>query len=119
MSTPILAAMSEQDDHALRQLLAEDVRFNSPVRSYTGRDHVIHLLTTIGSLQYELRATRRLDGPQERATFIEMRAGERKLDGVLDERHDEAGRVVELTLMLRPLSELREAVKRMAEALET
>ncbi len=113
MSTPIVAAIANRDAAALHDLLAEDVTFNSPVRSYTGRDEVVHLLTTIGGLQEELHATRCVDAPGETVSFIETRG----LDGVLDERYDGDGRVTELTLMLRPLSELLDAVKRMGAAL--
>jgi SnoaL-like domain len=113
MSTPIVAAIANGDAAALHDLLAEDVTFNSPVRSYTGRDEVVHLLTTIGGLQEELRTTRCVDAPGETVSFIETRG----LDGVLDERYDGDGRVTELTLMLRPLSELLDAVKRMGAAL--
>jgi hypothetical protein len=107
MTTPILTAIAEQDRDALRELLAEDVRFNSPVRSYTGRDEVVHLLATIGSLQNELRAVRSI-------TFLEFG----KLDGVLHESSDADGRVSELTLMLRPLGPLLKVVEEMGKALE-
>jgi hypothetical protein len=110
MTTPIVTAIAKGDAASLNGLLAEDVTFNSPVRTYTGRDDVVHLLTRIG----ELRATRRVDAPGEIVSFIEM--GE--LNGVLDERYDTGGRVTELTLMLRPLSELLDAVKQMGAALE-
>jgi hypothetical protein len=113
MSTPIVTAIRERDARALNELLAEDVRFNSPVRSYEGRDQVVHLLTTLGGLQTELHATRCVDAPGEIVSFIEMPG----LDGVLDERYDGDGRVTELTLLLRPLSELLDAVKRMGAAL--
>jgi hypothetical protein len=110
MTTPILTAIAAQDRDALHDLLAGDVTFNSPVRSYTGRDEVVHLLATIGSIQDELRPVRSI-------TFVELVKGERKLDGVLHESRDPDGRVVELTLMLRPLGPLLKAVEEMGAAL--
>ena len=41
MTTPLITAVANQDRDELRELLAEDVTFNSPVRSYTGREEVI------------------------------------------------------------------------------
>jgi hypothetical protein len=102
----ILTAIADQDREALRELLAEDVRFNSPVRSYVGREEVVHLLATIGSLQQELRPVRSI-------TFLEL--GE--LDGVLYEDRDPSGHVSELTLTLRPLGQLLKAVEQMGRAL--
>jgi hypothetical protein len=106
MTTPILTAIENQDREALRELLSEDVTFNSPVRSYTGRDEVVHLLATIGSLEGDLRATRSI-------TFVQL--GE--LDGVLHEAWDEDGRLKELTLTLRPLGRLLKTVEEMGRAL--
>jgi SnoaL-like domain len=104
---PTLTAMANQDRDALRELLAEDVTFNSPVRTYQGRDEVIHLLATIGSLEDDLRPTRSI-------TFVQF--GE--LDGVLHESWDDDGHLKELTLTLRPLGQLLKAVDRMGKALD-
>jgi hypothetical protein len=102
----ILSAIANQDRDALHDLLAEDVTFNSPVRSYRGREEVVHLLATIGGLEDEMRATRSI-------TFVQFG----KLDGVLHEAWDDDGRLKELTLTLRPLGRLLKAVERMAAAL--
>jgi hypothetical protein len=117
-SSAVVQAIGEGDAAALNRLVAEHVTFNSPIRTYHGRDDVVHLLTTIGSLLDELSVTRELAGPGETAAFIAGCFDEHGLDGVLDQRRDEQGRVVELTLMLRPLSALLAAVKRMSAALE-
>src|SRR4051794_25083901 len=119
MSTPILTALTERDGVALREQLATDVTFNSPVRSYHGRDDVAHLLELIGGLLADLRVTRLVDAPGETVAFVSAGAGagERPLDGVLDERRDDAGQTVELTLMLRPLGALLHAIERMGKAL--
>jgi len=104
---PTLTAMANQNRDALRELLAEDVTFNSPVRTYQGREEVIHLLATIGSLEDDLRPTRSI-------TFVQF--GE--LDGVLHESWDDDGHLKELTLTLRPLGRLLKAVDRMGKALD-
>jgi hypothetical protein len=102
----ILRAIERQDRDELRELLAEDVTFNSPVRTYQGRDEVAHLLTTIGTLEDDMRPTRSV-------TFVQFG----KLDGVLHEAWDDDGRLKELTLTLRPLGPLLKAVDRMGKAL--
>jgi hypothetical protein len=104
---PTLTAMANQNRDALRELLTEDVTFNSPVRTYQGREEVIHLLATIGSLEDDLRPTRSI-------TFVQF--GE--LDGVLHESWDDDGHLKELTLTLRPLGQLLKAVDRMGKALD-
>jgi len=104
---PTLTAMANQNRDALRELLAEDVTFNSPVRTYQGREEVIHLLATIGSLEDDLRPTRSI-------TFVQF--GE--LDGVLHESWDDDGHLKELTLTLRPLGQLLKAVDRIGKALD-
>jgi len=102
----ILRAIERQDRDEMRELLAEDVTFNSPVRTYQGRDEVIHLLATIGTLEDDMRPTRSV-------TFVQFG----KLDGVLHEAWDDDGQLKELTLTLRPLGPLLKAVDRMGKAL--
>jgi hypothetical protein len=102
----ILSAIANQDRETLRELLADDVTFNSPVRSYSGREEVTHLLATIGSLEGELR-------PTGSVTFVQFG----KLDGVLHQKWDDDGRLKELTLTLRPLGPLLKAVEQMGTAL--
>jgi hypothetical protein len=103
---PTLTAIASQDRDALRELLAEDVTFNSPVRTYQGREEVIHLLATIGSLEDDLK-------PSRSVTFVQFG----QLDGVLHEAWDDDGHLKELTLTLRPLGPLLKAVERMGQAL--
>jgi hypothetical protein len=113
----LLYAIRDRDAQALDELLAEQVTFNSPVRSYSERDQVLHLLVTIGGVVEGLAATRVVEAPGEAVSFLSARWGDDRLDGVLDERHDAAGRTVEITLMLRPLGALLRAVERMGQAL--
>ncbi len=93
------------------------MRFHSPVADYEGRSDVAYLLSLIATVLEELRATRELGTSASLTTFLEASVNGRPIQGVLDERHDEVGRLVEATLMLRPLSALRAAVDAMAQAL--
>jgi len=89
------------------------VVFHSPVQTYRGREQAIRLLVTAGGVLDGVEVTRRLDG----VTFFTARVEEHPVDGVLDERAGEDGRIAEVTLMLRPLAQLQAAVARMARAL--
>ena len=109
----LLAAISARDRDALGELLAGDVVFHSPVQTYRGRDQVILLLVTIGGILESVDVTRELDG----VAFFTAQVEEHPMDGVLDQHADEAGRIAEITLMLRPLAQLQAAVARMARAL--
>jgi hypothetical protein len=113
----LLDAIRDRDTGALDELLADQVTFNSPVRSYRERGQVLHLLSTIGGVVEELSLARAVEGPGETVAFVTARSGDERLDGVLDVRHDENGRAVEITLMLRPLGPLLRAVERMGQAL--
>jgi hypothetical protein len=111
--TRLLAAIADSDRDALNALLADDVVFHSPVQTYRGRDQVVHLLAIVGSIIDDVEATRELDG----VTFFAAGVEEHPVDGMLDEHHDAAGHIAEITLMLRPLAQLQAAVARMARAL--
>jgi hypothetical protein len=116
-SSPLVAAIRASDRAALAGLLADDVVFHSPVTDYHGRDEVVHLLANIGTVIDDVRIRRELSRDEETVAFVEGTVGGRPIEGVLDQIHDEAGRIRELTLMLRPLDALLEGVKRMGAAL--
>lgn len=109
----LLAAISEADRDALNTLLADDVAFHSPVQTYRGRDQVVLLLATVGTVIDDVEATREVDG----VTFFAASVEEHPVDGVLVEDEDAAGHIGEVTLMLRPLAQLQAAVARMTRAL--
>jgi hypothetical protein len=116
-TTTLIDALRAADRAALEDVLSEDVSFHSPVTDYQGRDEVVNLIATIGTVVEDVRVRRELRQDRETATFIEAAVGGRAVDGVLDQFHDESGRVCEITLMLRPLEALLEGVKRMRTAL--
>ena len=68
---------------------------------------------TVGGVIDDVEPIRQLEG----VTFFAAQVEEHPVDGVLDEHHDPAGHIAEITLMLRPLAQLQAAVARMARAL--
>jgi hypothetical protein len=117
MPSPLIAALRNGDHHVIAALLAEDVTFHSPVADYDDRDQVVHLLVTIGGVIDDVRVRREVVQGPETVAFVEGEVAGRAVEGVLDQVHGEDGLIHELTLMLRPLDALIDAVKRMAAAL--
>ena len=94
-------------------MVADDVVFNGPVSIYQGRDQVAHLLALVGSVLDDITAT----GQVEMVTFVKGQMDGEQLDGVLIEIRDGEDRISEITLLLRPLTLLQTATRRMARAL--
>ena len=109
----LLTAIRERDREALSAMVADDVVFYSPATTYRGREQVVDLLDLIGKVLVDVTATREV----ETVTFITGRSEGEELDGVLVEIKSDDGRIVEITLLLRPLAGLQRAVVRLAGAL--
>jgi hypothetical protein len=116
--TVLVEAILSGDRAALSATLAPEPAFNSPIRRYERRDHVLHLLGLLSTAMPGARVERVWPGPSGAATVISAELDEGRLDGVIEERWDGAGQVREVTLMLRPHSVMMPAIKRMAAALE-
>jgi hypothetical protein len=99
--------------------LRDDVRFRSPYADYTGRADVAHLVDLIRRALGELHVVVRLGSGGDTMTRFEGRVvtGE-EVQGVLAERHDADGRLVEAMLTLRPYAGLRAAMRAMQPLLE-
>jgi hypothetical protein len=104
------------DPHADPAPLDPGVTFHSPVADYQGQADVTHLLGLISTLVKDVRAVHELGAPGERATFFTAQVGERSVTGVVHERRD-GERIVDVTLMLRPLAHLLDAIRAMGAAL--
>ena len=113
----LLDALRARDADALGKLTAEEVRFHSPVTDYEGRAQVVHLLRTIGDVLDSVEAEETFDAPAVTVTLAKARVGNREADALIREEVDASGAIVDLTLMLRPLDVLMDAVERMGQAL--
>jgi ketosteroid isomerase-like protein len=112
------AAVEAGDFAALGELLADDVVFRSPVafRPYEGRAIVAAILRGVGRVFKDFRYVRELADADGRGSALVF---ETLVDGVsvhgLDLiRLDDAGRIRELTVMVRPLSAANALAKAMA-----
>jgi hypothetical protein len=116
--TGLVRAMLAADRRALDAELAEQAAFNSPIRRYTTRAEVLHLLALIGPILPDARIERSWQGKHGAATVISATLDRARLDGIVEELHGRDGRVHEVTLMLRPHSAMMPAISHMAAALE-
>lgn len=118
-----VAAVHAVDSTAVREALAPDVRFFSPVvfSSYEGRDIVGTILTEGAMKVFEdFSYVHRLEDPEERVATLIFKANVkgRALDG-LDLLHfDEDGLIDEMKVMIRPLSGLNALAAAMGERFE-
>lgn len=118
MTSKLIATLHPQSGRRAADALSEHVVFHSPVADYYGRTDVAHLLATIGGVLDEIRPDRQLARNEETVTMISASYRGRRMTGTIDEIHDVEGRVLRATLLLRPLSAVREAIGGMQEALE-
>lgn len=102
------AAVEREDGSAIRNCLAEHVRFLSPVvfRPYEGRDLVATILTEGAMKVFSgFRYREQLEEGDTAALIFQARVDDRDVQG-LDLLRFEADKVVELTVMVRPQSGL-------------
>jgi len=115
---PFRRAVEARDADALVELLAEDVVFRSPVvfRPYVGRDAVAPVLRAALEVFEDFRYVQEIgtsDGAEHALVFRASVAG-RELEGTDLLRTDADGTVVELAVLVRPLS----GVVALAEAMQ-
>ncbi|GJF25625.1 MULTISPECIES: nuclear transport factor 2 family protein [Streptomyces] len=102
------AAVEAHDMDAVAALLAEDVVFTSPVvfKPYHGKAITTAILRAVERVFEDFRYERVIgeaDG-RDHALIFSARVGDREISGCDFLHLDEAGRIDELTVMVRPLS---------------
>jgi hypothetical protein len=115
------AAVEAEDPEALTAALAEDVVFRSPVvfRPYEGKPLVATILTQGAMKVFEdFRYTDQLEDGDVAALIFSARVGDRSLDGLDLLRFDAGGKVVELSVMVRPMSGLNALSEAMGREFE-
>ena len=120
---PFRSAVESADSERIRELLAEDVRFSSPVvyRPYQGREALATILLAVSRVFEDFRYEREIGaaGEADHALVFSARVGERELQGCDFLHTREDGLIDELVVMVRPLSAalaLAEAMKPQLEA---
>ncbi len=121
---PFRAAVEDQDLERAVSLLAEDVRFRSPIvfQTYEGRDAVAVLLGAVMRVFEDFRYVREIGDAVDHALVFEARVGSRMLEGCDFLHTNEDGLIDEFAVMVRPLSgalALAEAMKAQLAAPES
>src|SRR3954447_17309760 len=105
------AGIESGDIDAALATLHDDVTFHSPAvhKAYRGKDTVSALLRLVAETFEDFRYTDELAGGGDdpvHALIFRARVGERELEGMDLLRIGPDGRVVDFTVMIRPLSGL-------------
>jgi ketosteroid isomerase-like protein len=121
MTTPAArfrAAVEAGDIAAAVALFAEDAVFHSPVahRPYRGRDELGAVLGAVFTVFEDFRYTGEYAGADGHVLRFATRVGDRALEGV-DILEDRDGRIVALTVLVRPYSAVTALRDRMAALL--
>jgi hypothetical protein len=87
-------------------LLADDVRFESPIvhRRYEGRDAVAPVLFAVSQVFQDFRYTAEFASADGHVLRFSARVGGRDIDGVDILTVDAAGRITDFAVMVRPYS---------------
>ncbi|WP_035844805.1 nuclear transport factor 2 family protein [Kitasatospora azatica] len=105
---PFRAAVEARDHAAITDLLADDVVFTSPVvyRPYAGKAITAAILGGALRVFEDFRYVREIVGADGRdhALVFTATVGGREVNGCDFLHFDEAGRIDEFTVMVRPLS---------------
>jgi hypothetical protein len=108
------------DESALAEVLADDVVFRSPAvyKPYEGREATMLVLRAVSRVFEDFRYDDRFEGDDGEVLLFSARVGDRELNGIDLLRLDDAGKIRELTVMIRPLSGLTALVEAMGRELE-
>jgi ketosteroid isomerase-like protein len=120
MPTPFRAAVEAGDWDAARALLHDDVVFRSPAvfKPYAGKAACAHLLRHVEQVFADFRYVDELDDGDRVALVFEATVDGKQVQGLDHLRLDADGRIVELTVMIRPLSGLIALATAMGARLE-
>jgi len=107
------------DQDELRRVLAEDVVFRSPAvfTPYEGIEQVIPVLLAAREVLADIRYGGSVAQGNQEVFFFNAMLDRRLVEGVDYVVTGEDGRVLELTVMIRPLSALQKVVEAMGDVL--
>ena len=113
-------AAESKDFSQVDALFSEDAVFRSPVvhRPYEGRDALAIILSAVVQVFEDFRYLEQLETAEVAVLIFEARVGDRELQGVDILRFGPDGRIIELTVMVRPMSGMQALAERMRELLE-
>ena len=100
------AAIERRDFDGMLATLADDVVLHSPVsfKPFVGKEAVAGLLRIIVGTFEDFRYTDELAGDDVHALIFRARVGDREVEGLDLIRPGPDGRIVDFTVMVRPLT---------------
>lgn len=106
--------VTERDWDKLPALLTEDVTYHNPAQlePYRGKDALVGILRLVFSIFEDFKYRRRFNGQEGHALEFSARVGESQIFGIDLVRFNEAGKMVDLVVMLRPADAVASSVKR-------
>jgi SnoaL-like domain len=113
---PFSAAIEAHDHDAIAPLLAENVRFQSPVAfaPYGGRDLVAAIVCAADRVLEDLRYEREIVDGRDAALVFQARIGDQQVHACDFVRMNADGLIAELFVMVRPLSAANALAQAMA-----
>lgn len=113
------AAVETHDPAALAAVLHPDVVFRSPAvfKPYAGRDAAMFVLQGVLAVFEDFQYVLKVRDGQDEVLRFKARVAGREIDGVDILRYDDDGLVVELSVMIRPLSALQTVAEAMGAKL--
>lgn len=116
---PFSVAVEARDPAALSAALHPDVVFRSPAvfKPYTGRDATMFVLQGVLAVFEDFDYVMKVRDGQDEVLRFKAKVAGRDIDGVDILRYDDEGLVVELSVMIRPLSALQTVAEAMGAKL--
>jgi len=113
-------AIERRDLDGMVATLADDVVLHSPVsfKPFEGREAVAQLFEILLRTFEDFRYTDDLPGEEVHAMIFRARIGDREVEGLDLIRPGRDGRIVDFTVMVRPLSALNLVVEKMGTELK-
>jgi hypothetical protein len=117
---PFRVAAEAKDVELMTETLREDVVLHSPIlfRGFEGREIVGQVLTHVAATLEDLTYVDELVGEDTICLRFEAKVGDRELEGIDYLQLDSDGRVVDLTVFMRPLSAINAFNEQMKVRLE-
>lgn len=115
------AAAEAKDFSRVEELFAEDVTFRSPVvfKPYEGRDMIAIILGAVAQVFEHLTYIDQVETGDTAVLVFEADIGDRTLNGVDILRFDGQGKIIEMMVMVRPMSGLQALAQAMEQMLAT
>jgi hypothetical protein len=116
---PFRLAAEAKDLKLLSEALNEDVVLHSPIlfRGFEGRELVSQVLTHVAATLEDLTYVDELAGEDSVCLRFKAKVGDRELEGIDYLQLDGDGKVVDLTVFMRPMSALTAFNEQMKERL--